>query len=176
MIENNVDLVFTVTTPATKKAYSVLKQKGIPVVFSLYDPVSGGVIKSLTNPGENITGVQIRGSVSKALDWLLRFSPEIKNIFVPVKFDSPATKLSLSDLQKAADIKGITLFVHELSSSADIKKAFENNPDLPNLLLDPVFKEKVEASQVWRESLLPILLRFCPCGTKPYWLKSFMHS
>ena len=125
MIASNVDLVFTVTTPATKKAYSALKEKGIPVVFSLYDPVSGGVIKSLANPGENITGVQLRGSVSKALDWFLRFSPEIKNIFVPVKYDSPATKLSLSDLQKAADIKGITLFVHELSSSADIKKAFE---------------------------------------------------
>jgi putative ABC transport system substrate-binding protein len=125
MIESNVDLVFTVTTPATIKAYSALKEKGIPVVFSLYDPVSGGVIKSLANPGENITGVQFRGSVSKALDWFLRFSPEIKNIFVPVKYDSPATKLSLSDLQKAADIKGITLFVHELSSSADIKKTFE---------------------------------------------------
>jgi putative ABC transport system substrate-binding protein len=125
MIASNVDLVFTVTTPATIKAYSALKEKGIPVVFSLYDPVSGGVIKSLANPGENITGVQFRGSVSKALDWFLRFSPEIKNIFVPVKYDSPATKLSLSDLQKAADIKGITLFVHELSSSADIKKTFE---------------------------------------------------
>jgi len=33
----------------------------------------------------------------------------------------------------------------------DIKTAFDNNPDLPNLLLDPIFKEKVEASQEgWR--------------------------
>jgi 6-phosphogluconate dehydrogenase len=34
---------------------------------------------------------------------------------------------------------------------ADIKKAFENNPELPNLLLDPFFKEKVENAQDgWR--------------------------
>jgi 6-phosphogluconate dehydrogenase len=34
---------------------------------------------------------------------------------------------------------------------ADIKTAFENNPNLANLLLDPYFKEKVEAAQVgWR--------------------------
>ncbi len=34
---------------------------------------------------------------------------------------------------------------------ADIKAAFENNPDLPNLLLDPFFKEKVESAQAgWR--------------------------
>ncbi|MCL1822402.1 MAG: decarboxylating NADP(+)-dependent phosphogluconate dehydrogenase [Prolixibacteraceae bacterium] len=33
----------------------------------------------------------------------------------------------------------------------DIKKAFDKNPALPNLLLDPFFKEKVEAAQVgWR--------------------------
>ncbi|KOH46426.1 decarboxylating NADP(+)-dependent phosphogluconate dehydrogenase [Sunxiuqinia dokdonensis] len=34
---------------------------------------------------------------------------------------------------------------------ADIKTAFDKNPDLANLLLDPYFKEKVEAAQVgWR--------------------------
>ncbi len=34
---------------------------------------------------------------------------------------------------------------------ADIKTAFENNPDLPNLLLDPFFKEKIESTQDgWR--------------------------
>ncbi|WP_339734869.1 decarboxylating NADP(+)-dependent phosphogluconate dehydrogenase [uncultured Sunxiuqinia sp.] len=34
---------------------------------------------------------------------------------------------------------------------ADIKTAFDNNPNLANLLLDPYFKEKVEAAQVgWR--------------------------
>lgn len=33
----------------------------------------------------------------------------------------------------------------------DIKEAFEKNPELPNLLLDPFFKEKVEAAQKgWR--------------------------
>jgi len=34
---------------------------------------------------------------------------------------------------------------------ADIKKAFDKNPELPNLLLDPFFKEKVENAQAgWR--------------------------
>jgi 6-phosphogluconate dehydrogenase len=34
---------------------------------------------------------------------------------------------------------------------ADIKEAFDNNPDLPNLLLDPFFKEKIESAQEgWR--------------------------
>jgi len=33
----------------------------------------------------------------------------------------------------------------------DIKKAFDHNPELPNLLLDPFFKEKIETAQAgWR--------------------------
>ncbi|MBW2485167.1 MAG: hypothetical protein JRF05_07395 [Deltaproteobacteria bacterium] len=52
-----------------------MKDKGITVVFAIYDPVGGTVIKSLADPGENITGNQICGSVLKKLDWLLKFPP-----------------------------------------------------------------------------------------------------
>jgi 6-phosphogluconate dehydrogenase len=46
---------------------------------------------------------------------------------------------------------------------ADIKAAFENNPELPNLLLDPFFKEKIEAAQEgWRRVCATALLNGIP--------------
>ncbi len=46
---------------------------------------------------------------------------------------------------------------------ADIKAAFENNPGLPNLLLDPFFKEKVESAQDgWRRVSATALLNGIP--------------
>ncbi len=37
----------------------------------------------------------------------------------------------------------------------DIKAAYENNPDLPNLLLDPYFKEQIQASEAaWRRVMV----------------------
>lgn len=129
LTEKNADLIFTVTTPATKKALKAAKEKEIPVVFALHDPVSAGVIESLPNPGKNTTGIQMRGSASKALDWLLELSPEIKNIFIPVKFDTPAAKQSLADLKKVTNVENINLFVSEVVSQSEIEKAFLAMPE-----------------------------------------------
>jgi 6-phosphogluconate dehydrogenase len=44
-----------------------------------------------------------------------------------------------------------------------IKEAFDNNPDLSNLLLDPFFKEKVEAAQEgWRRAVATALVNGIP--------------
>ena len=101
MIARNVDLIFAVTTPAAQKAKEATQGKNIPVVFAIQDPVASGLVKSLANPEGNLTGIQIRGSVPKALEWMLNVSPGIKNIFVPIKFDTKAARQSLEDLRAA---------------------------------------------------------------------------
>jgi len=46
---------------------------------------------------------------------------------------------------------------------AKIKEAFDSNQDLPNLLLDPFFKEKVEAAQTgWRKAVATALVNGIP--------------
>lgn len=129
MLKKNADLIFTVTTPATKKAVAAAKTKDIPVVFALHDPVSSGIIKSFSTANKNITGVQIRGSVPKALDWLLKVSPDIKSVLVPVKFDTPASRQSLDDLQKAALAKDIDLVLREINTPEDIPLIFQDMPE-----------------------------------------------
>jgi putative ABC transport system substrate-binding protein len=129
MIKQNVDLIFTVTTPATKKALAATKNVDIPVVFALHDPVRSGIVESLTAVIKNATGIQIRGSIPKALDWLLTLSPAIDTVFVPVHFDTPATKQSLEDLRLAAKNKNIRLVVREVNSVPDIEKVFQDLPE-----------------------------------------------
>lgn len=127
MLEQKVDLIFTVTTPATKKAIAAARKKNIPVIFALHDPVAAGIVKSLTRQDENVTGIKLRGSAPKALDWLLVLSPGIKNILVPVKFDTPAARQSLEDLRTAAKTKNVLLNVQEVSNQAEIEKVFTEN-------------------------------------------------
>ena len=129
MLQKNADLIFTVTTPATKKAIAAAKTKDIPVVFALHDPVSSGIINNLSTEKKNITGVQVRGSVPKALDWLLKVSPGIKSILVPVKFDTPASRQSLDDLHKAALTKDINIVLREIDTPKDIPLIFQNMPE-----------------------------------------------
>ena len=129
LMTHDPDLLFTVTTPATKKAKEMTKGKNVPVIFAMHDPVGSGIINSLASPGGNLTGIQIRGSVPKALDWLLSVSPAAKNIFVPVKFDTKAAKQSLSDLKEAAETIGVQLVVAEVDTLEELKASLDSMPE-----------------------------------------------
>lgn len=129
LIDQNVSLLFTVTTPATKKAKTLTSDKNIPVVFSMNDPVKSGVINSLANPGGNVTGIQIRGSVPKALEWLLTLVPSVEHILVPIKFDTKAAKQSLEDLEKAAALLGKKITVAEINTPSELDNFLSNIPE-----------------------------------------------
>ena len=126
----NADLVMTVTTPPTKKAVNALKGTGIPVVFGTsFDPVRGGIVRSLTNQEGNVTGIKVGGNMPKVLEWLLAVSPDIKRIFVPVRFDTSAAKLSLEDLEKTADKLNIDLVISAVETHDDLQKALTSMPE-----------------------------------------------
>lgn len=129
LLENNLDLLFTVTTPATKKTKKITADKNIPIIFAMYDPVGSGIIKTLFMPGGNYTGIQIRGSAPKGLEWLLTLAPEIKNIHVPIKFDTKAAKQSLVDLRDTAESMGIKLTTTELNTQEELDTALTSIPE-----------------------------------------------
>jgi len=129
MVARHVDLIFTVTTPATRKAKKATQGENIPVVFVMQDPVSSGIIKTLAYPGDNLTGIQIRGSVPKTLEWMLAVSPDIKHLFVPVKYDTKAASQSLEDLQKTAASLGVRLFLVEINNQSELDNSLASLPD-----------------------------------------------
>ena len=141
LVSQNPDLIFTVTTPGTTKTLKALSGKDIPVVSILFDPVRSGIIKSIPQPGGNITGIQLRGSVPKALEWLLTISPETKNIFVPIKFDTKSAKMSLGDLKKAANSLGVLLNVAEVNTKKELITALDLIPEETDaiFLLNSIF-------------------------------------
>jgi ABC-type uncharacterized transport system substrate-binding protein len=102
MAAKNVDLIFTVTTPAARAAQKVCEGTRIPIVFVMYDPIESGVVKSLRDHGGNITGIKIRGSTPKALERLLQIDPNIKHIYIPVA-------LTQKPLNRALKIKTSSL-------------------------------------------------------------------
>ena len=129
-VDRKVDLIFSITTPATKKAKQMTAGTGIPVVFApVFDPVDSGIVQSLVKPGGNLTGIKVGGNSAKALDWLLKISSDIKKISVPFNSNDKATMKSLQDLQLAADKAGITLAAHEVSNKKELALFFENLPD-----------------------------------------------
>ena len=127
--EENVDLILTATTPATRKAQKTVKGTDIPVVGISFDPVRGGIVKSLVHNEDNITGVKTGGSVPKTLEWLLLIAPDTKRIFVPLKFDTRAAQLSLTDLKDTAAKLHVDLLVSEVDTPRDLQEALGSIPE-----------------------------------------------
>jgi len=67
MVNKKVDLILSITTPATQKVKQLTAATDIPVVFApVFDPVASGIVDSLVKPGGNITGIKVGGSSGKA--------------------------------------------------------------------------------------------------------------
>ncbi len=134
-VDQKVDLIFSITTPATKKAKKMTAGTGIPVVFApVFDPVESGIVQSLVKPGGNLTGIKVGGHSGKALDWLLKIAPDIKKISVPFNSKNRATVQSLQGLQQIADKVGVTLAVHEVNNKKELALLFEKLPDKTDAL------------------------------------------
>lgn len=134
-VDRKVDLIFSITTPATRKAKKITAGTGIPVVFApVFDPVESGIVQSLVKPGGNLTGIKVGGHSGKALDWLLKIAPDIKNISVPFNSKNRATVQSLQGLQQTADKVGVTLAVHEVNNKKELALLFEKLPDKTDAL------------------------------------------
>jgi len=155
MVAQKVDLIMTMTTPATKMAKEHTQGTGIPVVFILYDAIRSGVVESLRKPGSNLTGVQLRGSTPKSLEKLLEIAPNAKHIITPICFDTGAAKRSLEDLQAAAGQMGLQLTVAEVNTAEELQEAMQSMPDATDAIfilhswlvgtnLEPVIAEAVK--------------------------------
>ena len=130
LLQAKVDLVFTVTTPATSKAKKALEGINIPIVFGVAgEPVKSGFVKSLQKPGGNLTGIQARSAGIKGLQWLLKIIPDLKRIYVPYNPDNKVMDISMQHLEKAASKYHIELVVVNVRSREEVLGALDRIPE-----------------------------------------------
>ncbi|MEN8264274.1 MAG: ABC transporter substrate-binding protein, partial [Nitrospirota bacterium] len=130
LLTRKVDFIYTVTTPATLKAKKITEGTGIPVVFApVFFPVKSGVVKSLTDHGSNITGIQVGGSTAKALEYLLTVDSGIKKILVPFNANNKAAIQSLEGLRKGADKLGVNIVIANIQNENELKLNLESVPE-----------------------------------------------
>lgn len=86
VINNNVDLIFTIGASASQITKELCTKKGktIPVVFgAVANPVGLGLVKSINKPEGFVTGAIEVSDYETQLNLLLQLKPEIKSILLP---------------------------------------------------------------------------------------------
>lgn len=111
-VDDKVDLIFTSgSTPSALAAQAATQGTDIPVVFTFATTEGTNLIKSVREPGGNITGVRYPGpeQISKRLDFLLEIAPQVKRVWIGYDKNSPNTAPTLEALRPAASSLGVTL-------------------------------------------------------------------
>jgi putative ABC transport system substrate-binding protein len=129
LLAAKVDLILTMTTPATLAAKKATSGTGLPVVFAVVtDPLQAGIVDSMQHPGGNITGVAFGIQEARRLEWLVRIAPEIKQIYVPFNPKDKSPVLALKIVKNAATKLGVTLITREVHDPETLNDAVLHIP------------------------------------------------
>jgi putative ABC transport system substrate-binding protein len=161
LLAQKVDLLLVVGLVPAQRAKQAVMGTDIPVVFApAHAVVENGLVESMSHPGGNLTGIQAGNEIPKALEWLVKITPNAKKIYVPY---NPADGVSVGFLpivEKIASQLKVELVPDEVSSTEEAVAAIESLPAdidaifrIPSPTLDP---RNAELSQAAIRRGLPI--------------------
>jgi len=137
LVNSDVDVLLTFTTPATRAA-TVASTK-IPIVFTMVsDPVGSGFVDSLAHPGRNITGVtNVFPEASEKLLYLMREAvPNMHRAAVLWNPDNRGKALDFKFVENAARAADIELKSYGVRAAGGFTAAFSRIArDRPDVLI-----------------------------------------
>lgn len=124
MVDADVDLIVSISTPASQAAQRVTAGTDIPILFlAISDPVGAGLVDSLVEPGGNMTGLTHGPQEGLRLEWLTKLDPEIKKIWVPYNANDQSPVLLLASLTSVTEDLNVELVLQVTTSKEEIETA-----------------------------------------------------
>jgi putative ABC transport system substrate-binding protein len=120
------DLIFASGPPAALAAKAATT--AVPVVFVVgFDPVTAGLVGSLSRPGGNVTGMTLMNSVlaPKRVETLIELVPKATAIAIIVNPTSPDTISEISEVTAAMEQRGVRLQILNARTLAEFDGAID---------------------------------------------------
>ncbi|HUG36232.1 MAG TPA: ABC transporter substrate-binding protein [Candidatus Limnocylindrales bacterium] len=118
-----VDVIFAPTTSDAEAAKAA--SSTVPIVFVGADPVGTGLIKSLAEPGGNVTGLTVASHArGRRLALLKEMVPGLTRVAVLVNLAAASVPFQLRQTEMAAHSLAVTLQRLEVRDSKELSEAF----------------------------------------------------
>ena len=139
-VEDKVDLIFVFPTEASIEAKAAAQGSGIPVLFANAITEETGLVKSVAEPGGNITGVRWPGPdlAVKILEIMREVAPKARRIWLPFQKGYPTISSQLAILRSAAAAAGVTLIESPVSDVAELKNLLEARDESRDVGMDAI--------------------------------------
>lgn len=118
----DIDIFYTVTTPATASTYEMIKNK--PIVFAAVgDPVGAGLADNFKSPKKGITGVTnlSRELTGKRLEYFKMAFPKIKRILAFYNPENIYSILAGKDLENVSEKLSIKIESEAILSTDELR-------------------------------------------------------
>jgi len=137
-VADKVDLIFTFPTEPALLAKAKTQGTNIPVLFAMGTIAGNDLVKSVRQPGGNITGVRFIGLdlYVKYLEMLRELAPNAKRIGLFYDPTYPAIASTLEALHAAAPSAGVTLVEVHIARVADLEADLQARAKLSDVGFD----------------------------------------
>lgn len=161
LVEQKVDLIVSLATPATQAAKQATADTDIPVLFlPINDPVIVGLVDSLSSTGNNLTGIRVGGFIPKQMEWLHRIAPDVQTIFYPYNPNDDSSLLGFEQVTQSAEMLGLTVITPQATTPEEVLDAFNSVPEEVDALFiagDAMILSQVEEIiRISKEKNLPL--------------------
>ena len=122
LVKKKVDLIFTSGTRTTQAAMEATRE--IPIVFRHpADPVKLGFMKSMKQPGGNVTGVAAFSSdtTQKRLEILKDFIPKLRRVHIFYDSNNPFARENFEEAKILAAKMGLDVAEHSVKTTEELK-------------------------------------------------------
>ena len=124
-VSNKKDLIYAISTPSAQAAYN--STKDIPILITaVTDPVAAGLVKSLDQPGGNVSGTSDYLPIEKNLELIKTLVPNVKTIGVLYSTSEVNSKVQVDMLKAYASENNYTVIEKGVSSANEINQAMSS--------------------------------------------------
>ncbi|RRD96479.1 ABC transporter substrate-binding protein [Clostridiales bacterium COT073_COT-073] len=125
-VDDQVDLIFAIATPAAQATKQATKDSNIPVLFSaVTDPVGAQLVESWESPAANITGTSDQTPTRLQLEIFQQLNQDIKTVGIIYNTGETNSESQLRAAEKEAAEIGLTILPVGITTINDIPKAME---------------------------------------------------
>ncbi len=139
-VADKVDAIFVTPTEATMEAKAAAEGSKVPVVFNFCFTDGLDIIKSIAEPGGNITGVRFPGPdiAVKRFEIMRELAPKATRYLIPYQKGYPIVAPQIDAIRPVAKAAGVTLIEAPADNAADLDAYFKNLEKSKNIGVDAI--------------------------------------